>query len=102
MIRNPFVRLGVEGDESNDDLAELLDEDCTDDLEAGDAVTGSDFFGRVDAVFAEEGQGLGVEEVEEGGVEPVGYDGEGEGEVFVRDEGKDWGTGLEGGSHGVE
>ena len=102
MVRDSFICLGVEGNESYDDLAELLDEDCTDDLGAGDAVAGGDFFGGVDAVFVEEGPGLGVEEVEDGRIGPVGYDGEGEGEVFVRDEGQDGWTGhKQGRSHGV-
>lgn len=101
MVRDPLVGLGVQRHEPHEDLSELLDEDCADDLGTGDAVAGGDFFGGVDAVFVEEGPGLGVEEVEEGGVEPVGDDGEGEGEVFVRDEGEDRGTGDKGRSHGV-
>ena len=70
-------------------MAELLDEDIADDFPACNAVAFSDFLGGVNAVFIEPGPGPAVEEVEEAGVEPVGYYWQGEGKVFIRDEGEE-------------
>lgn len=89
MILDGFIRLHCHDNEAQKDLAELLDEDVADDFPACDAVASGDFLGGVQAVFIEPGPGLAVEEVEEAGVEPVGYYWQGEGKVFVGDEGEE-------------
>ena len=94
MILDGFIRFHCHDDEAQGDLAELLDEDVADDLQACDAVASGDFLGGVNAVFIEPGPGLAIEEVEEAGVEPVGYYWQGEGKVFIRDEGEERRTQL--------
>jgi len=86
VIRDDFVGFIGQEEDADDDLAELLDEDGSDDVPSCDAVAFYDFLGWVNAVFIEPGPGLHVEEVEDARVEPICDDGKSEGEVLVRHE----------------